>query len=534
MSGADPPLVEDAEIIEPVLTFRDFIVRENPTLLRFEHIELLVEVGQNLVDTYSDAAGNLAHDWENWEPLSENGSGGLPETDDLDRAGPLVSPNWRRIIFLLPRRYFKSEVFSRLLSPYFLYRFPSLWVGLTSYEARQSQTFSRKARDRFRSQGGEMRKDSTAVGLWDTVAGGGLWAAGTGGPLLGKGYHLGICDDPIKPEHARSEVYQKRFEEWYPGTFVSGAEPGASRVIIMQRLDIADPIDFLFRREVGEGCDEAVENWHVVALDEVHSDVDLWRGKGPMGIPITCTLHPDPRSIGEVLAPSRFREDAVHTKHRQLGPAVTSSQMQQRPDEASGDFWKAEWMDDAQLYDSLEEICDRLNISAPYNGGSDWDTAFTKKETNSASAFVYSLRGPGGIHDFPIFIEDLGWNWYEFPALVNWIRSTRGPHYVEDKASGKSAIQVFRNNQILNVSGVNIATVDKFSRSAAVQPIVANRRVFIRKAIAKRLLRGEKQGLLRVTVEHLRTDSGYLDLNDAFTQALHRHGKPKDISFGKL
>ena len=186
MSGADPPLVEDAEIIERVLTFRDFIVRENPTLLRFEHIELLVEVGQNLVDTYSDAAGNLAHDWENWEP--EEGE-----------------PNWRRIIFLLPRRYFKSEVFSRLLSPYFLYRFPSLWVGLTSYEARQSQTFSRKARDRFRSQGGEMRKDSTAVGLWDPVAGGGLWAAGTGGPLLGTGYQTGICDDPIKPEHARSE-----------------------------------------------------------------------------------------------------------------------------------------------------------------------------------------------------------------------------------------------------------------------------------------------------------------------------------------
>jgi len=500
MDGSDPPIVEEAEVIAPVLSFREFIQRENPTLLNFEHIGTLVEVCQKLVDTYSDRDGELAHDWENWEPE-------LSDFLDGDDEGPRIplTPNWRRIIVLLPRRYFKSEVFSRLLSAYFLHRFPSLWVGLASYEARQSQTFSRTARDRFLSQGGQIRKDSTAVGLWQTTSGGGLWAAGTAGPLLGKGYHLGICDDPIKPDHARSEVYQARFAEWYPGTFVSGAEPGASRIVIMQRLDVADPVDFLFRREVGEDVEEASENWHVVALDEIHSDVELWRGKGPKGLPITCSLHEDRRELKEVLAPSRFKEDKVHKKHRILGPAVASAQMQQRPDEASGDFWRAEWFDDAQLYDSLEDILDRFGY-VPHNGGTDWDTAETKKDKNAATAFVHSLRGPGGINDFPIFIEDVGWNWFEMPEAVVWIAGTRGPHFIEDKSSGKSIRQTLQRNQIF-ATPVNIATIDKYSRSAFVQPVVSNRRIFVRKAIAKRLLLGEKQGLLRVTVEQLRSST---------------------------
>ena len=64
---------------------------------------------------------------------------------------------------------------------------------------------------------------------------------------------------------------------------------------------------------------------------------------------------------------------------------------------------------------------------------------------------------------------------------------------------------------------------DKLARAAAVQPVVANRRVFVRRSILTALLKGSKQGLLNVRADSLARGVGDLDLNDAFVQAIHRH-----------
>jgi phage terminase large subunit-like protein len=176
----------------------------------------------------------------------------------------------------------------------------------------------------------------------------------------------------------------------------------------------------------------------------------------------------------------------------------------------TGDFWRKDWF---RIYETLPDDA--------YDGGRDWDTAFTKQEANSASAYIETYRGKGKDGQFPIYIHDVDWDWREFPALVQWMRSKTGPHYVEQKASGKSAVQS------LGVEGIAAHEVpvkgDKFARAAAVQPVVSNRRVWIRKEVAHQLLYGERQGLLRVTAEQLQADGPDLDVNDAFVQALTRH-----------
>jgi len=464
--------------------------------LSYEHVPHVSNVLQKLVETYE------RDDWEEWEP--EKGE-----------------PNYRRLMLLMPRRYFKSEIISRRFSSYFLYRFPQLWVGLTSYEAYQSYSFSRKARENFRKVGGQLRGDSQAVHLWETPKSGGLWATGTGGPLLGKGYHLGVLDDPIKPQEAHSITYQRQFAEWYPGTFFTGQEPGASIIIIMQRLSPLDPISFLWEREL-----EEPENWHIVCLDEIHSDAPFARYDGPMGLPSTCTYESDWREVGEVLAPSRFSEANVFKKHRNAGIYVSSSQFQQRPAAPAGDFWKREWFD---VYDKLPEDA--------HNGGKDWDTAYTKDEKNAASAFIESYRGPGPDNQFPIYIEDVDWLWCKTPALIDWMLALSGPHHIEAKASGKSAAQFLDLHNVM-VYEVQVTGGDKMARSSTVQPIVANRRVKINRRVYNKLLEGKhanpicngRQGLLAVTAEGLATESGDLDVNDAFVQAINRHTKHTDWS----
>lgn len=451
--------------------YEDFVRRHNPDLLRYEHI---------------------------------------PRTCDVvDR---VVRGEIKRLLVIEPPRYFKSEMFSRLLGAYWTRQMPHQWAAIISYAADMAWELSEDARGYYVADGGVLRRDSGAKRRWRTVRGGGLWAYGVGGQLLGRGYKLAIVDDPVDPEKAWSPTYQRRFREWWPAKFISRQEPDARIIVVMQRLGLDDPIDFLLRREVGDGTDCAPEHWHVLFLDEIKSDEPIGRWDGPMGLPPTCTLEPDPRPLGAVLAPSRFNANEVKRLQTAAGPLVTSAQRQGRPMRPAGDFWKEAWFRD-RIYDELP--------ASAYNGGTDWDTAYTKNELNSASAFVRSFRGPGKDGEFPIYIDEVDWDWLEFPALIERMRSVAGPHYVEDKAAGKSSVQALRAENItafeVKVHG------DKFARAAAVQSVVANRRVWVRRSVFQSLLYGERQGLLRVSAERLQEDGPDLDLNDAFVQALTRH-----------
>lgn len=448
------------QLLKPdVPSLQDFIRQVNPSLLAFEHIPPLVRVLQRVAD------GHL-----------------------------------RRLIVLMPPRYFKSELISRLLPAYYLTLHADRWAGVTSYGASLAWELSGEARTYFEQAGGRLDADASSKRLWRTTDGGGMWADGVGGALLGRGYHLGIIDDPVKPEEAHSLTYQRKFQAWYPSKFLSRQEPAAAIVVVMQRLGIEDPVQYLFDREA-----EAPEHWHVVCCDEIH-DAE------PYGIPETCTLEPDERAPGDMLAPSRYDRKAAEHLHATAGPYVANAQRQQRPEALAGDFWHEDWF--INLYDTLPEDA--------YNGGKDWDTAYTKDEANSASAYVESYRGLGAPEDFPIYIEDCDFRHLEFPELTAWMRSAKGPHHVEQKASGKSAAQTLRREGIptreVSIKG------DKFARASGVQPVVSQGRVHVRRSVVERLLRSE-QGLLRVTAEALVTSSGHLDLNDAFVQAITRHHK---------
>lgn len=472
--------------------FADFIARVNPGLLVFEHVPRMAAVLQRVAD------GKL-----------------------------------RRVLIVMPPRYFKSECVSRLFAAYFLLRYPERKVGLASYGASLAWELSEEARNNFQADGGALRRTTAAKRRWRSKAGGEMWADGVGGALLGRGYHLGIVDDPIDPMEAHSATYQARFKKWWAEKFLSRQEPGAAIVFVMQRLGPDDPVDYLFRREVGEGqgIERAPEGWHVVCFDEVKSAEPLWRmgtgetptsplfgPAGPMGLPPTCSLEPDDRALGEVLAPTRFSPEAVTMLQQSAGPFARAAQRQQRPSAPTGDFWRGAWFGE---YDDLPADAEA--------GGKDWDTAYTANEGNSASAFVESYRGRDGT----IYVHDCGWEWYEFPGLVAWMRRTGGPHYVEDKAAGKSAAQTLRAEGI-PVTEVSVTGGDKLARAQSVQPAVSGPldehgqqvgpgRVKVRRAAREKLLSGPRQGLLTVTAERLRAGGPDLDLNDAFVQAVNRH-----------
>src|SRR5262245_27046644 len=152
------------------ISFREFVGKVNPRYRWYRHCEALAGVLQRVAD------GEI-----------------------------------KRLMVFMPPRHSKSESVSRLFAAYFLYRYPQKWVGITSYSAELAYTLSRNARENYRKIGGRINEEAQAVKHWETGRGGGLWAAGVGGAMTGKGWGLGLIDDPIKnAEDAASDVIREK------------------------------------------------------------------------------------------------------------------------------------------------------------------------------------------------------------------------------------------------------------------------------------------------------------------------------------
>ena len=234
----------------------------------------------------------------------------------------------KRLMLFVPPRHSKSETISRLFTAYYLYRNPMHWVGLTSYSADLAYTLSRAARENFIKAGGQLHTQAVAVKHWETKAGGGLWAAGVGGPITGKGFHLGIIDDPIKnAEEAGSEIVRGKQREWYSSTFYTRAEPNAAIVIIQTRWHEDDLSGWLLTQE-----QEIPEYWHVVNLPALAEPLPEF--------PLTCTVEADWRESGEALCPERFSSARLQAVRDQMGGYFFDALYQQRPSSISGEFFK--------------------------------------------------------------------------------------------------------------------------------------------------------------------------------------------------
>lgn len=315
------------ERAEPYLTFKQYVDRAHPGYLWGAHLEALARRLQDVAD-------------------------GLV----------------RRLMIFMPPRHGKSELVSRLFTAYYVYRHPTRDVALTTYGAELSYDLSRDARRNFLALGGKLATDSAAVKSWHTSQGGNVWATGVGGPATGRGFHLGVIDDPYKDhvEAASAQTRRTRWD-WYKSVFRTRAAPGASIILLMTRWHMDDLAANLLR-------DEAVTKlgWHVVefsaekrtanaipkqsassvaaALDALLAD-DLDPLTGTIGKaqhkwPETVTLEDDVRDDVKWLWTQRFPVDEYESLKREQGGEsgyFWNALYQQRPVAAEGGLFRREY-----------------------------------------------------------------------------------------------------------------------------------------------------------------------------------------------
>jgi len=423
-----------------------------------------------------------------------------PKFEWWKHAEALASVMWRivrkeltRVMFFMPPRHGKSEMGSKILPSAWLSAHPTEWVGITSYGDTLAKKMSRAARSYYKRGGGELNPAISGVQEWENMFGGGCWEAGVGGSITGRGYNLGIIDDPLKnPEEAESIVVTDSQIDWYDTVFLKSAEPHASIVLIMHRWSQRDLAGYILSK-----AEERNEPWHIVVMDALKSDARL-------DIPKNCTQEPDWRSIGEALCPERYTADDLKARKKTISPKYWNSLYQQRPVEESGEIWKRDWFKGKTF--KLGTQPELTNI------GKDWDAAYTKKEKNSASGYIESGRDENG----DLWITGMDFKWLEFPELIKWMRSVGGPHHVEAKASGKSIVQTLKSYRLyaqeVPVEGGN----DKVARAKLATPAAELGHVHVAEHIISRLLDDDKQGILRFP------NGEHDDVNDMLVQAINR------------
>lgn len=238
----------------------------------------------------------------------------------------------RNIIINAPPRHGKSLFISQYFSAWWLCNFPDDQVLLTAYEANFAADWGTVARETFERMCGSYRgRDGKPLRLSDSQTASSRWAvanhsgimrtAGAGGAILGKGYHLGIIDDPIKnSEDALSEHFNEGLWNWWLSTVRTRREPGSCTIVMMQRWMEHDLVARMLAM-----AEEGGDQWEVYSYKAIAEEGDIL-GREP----------------GEALWPwKESREDLETT--RRTSPFWFAAQYQQDPRVKGGDIFKGEW-----------------------------------------------------------------------------------------------------------------------------------------------------------------------------------------------
>ena len=153
-----------------------------------------------------------------------------------------------RVAISVPPRHGKTELLLHAIS-WWLQRHPEHTIAYVSYSGDVAGGKSVHARDIATASGVRLRSDMWKSSEWRTLSGGGLLAAGIGGPLTSFGANIVIIDDPIKNrEEAESPTHRQSVWEWFTSTALTRVTPNGSVIVVHTRWHPDDLIGRLSKQ----------------------------------------------------------------------------------------------------------------------------------------------------------------------------------------------------------------------------------------------------------------------------------------------
>jgi predicted phage terminase large subunit-like protein len=394
------------------------------------------------------------------------------------------------IVCNIPPGTSKSTIFTVMTPVWAWINDPTLRIMTFSYSASLALDHAVKSRNiiqsaKFRKYFPEIEitNDQNNKGHYKNTATGERYATSVGGTTTGFHAHLLIGDDPINPKGAASEA-ERETANSFMDTTLSTRKVNKSvtlTMLVMQRLNEKDPTGNWLNK-VGKKI------FHICLPGRMSKDVK----------PVELKE----KYVNDLLDPVRLSEADLTELQVDLGSYGFAGQIQQRPAPEDGGTWK-KWFKpiDDDVFPCIEDLT---------SYGTDWDLAYTKEQKNSASAFVAA-----GKIENDMYIDNIGFAWKEFPDLIKYMKSQHEPHYIEGKASGKSAKQTLAKMGIPAIE-VKVVGGDKVARATLATPFAEAGLIYIRRSIMDKLYNDDKQGIL------VFPNGEHDDLQDALVQAIQR------------
>jgi hypothetical protein len=238
-----------------------------------------------------------------------------------------------RMMIFMPPRHGKSDMATQKFPSWVLGKDPTVPIMVSSYSDELATDFGYRTRDIMKTNEYQcmyktrLRADAKAKGKWQTEEGGGYTAVGVGGSLTGRGFKIGIIDDPFKNrEEADSVVVRESRHSWYQSTFSTREEGNSMVIFILTRWhedDLAGRVlkDSREAKKNGEAYDE----WDVIEYKAIATE-------------------PEPKRLdGEALWPNKFSLEKLLKKKTEMGSYEFSALYQQTPIDEENRKFKQEW-----------------------------------------------------------------------------------------------------------------------------------------------------------------------------------------------
>lgn len=369
----------------------------------------------------------------------------------------IINGEVKRGIINIPPRYGKTESLVKCFIAYGLAINPASKFIHLSYSSDLALDNSSQAKEYVESQAFQkfwqmkLKKDAQGKQKWFNESGGGVYATAAGGAITGFGAGVAdskifsgaiIIDDPLKPDDANSEVKRSAVNERYNSTIRSRVNDRDTPIIvIMQRLHEEDLSGFL----LNGGSGEEWEHLCLPALDE--NNQPLWKEK---------------HSFEEL------------EQIRQANRYNFSGQYMQTPSPAEGGEWRKDWF---KTIDKSEVPIGSLNWELFIDG------AYTKDTKNDPSGFQIGAKWN---NDYVIWSSID--KYLEMPELLKFLPNhiiSSGLNIslslVEPKASGKSLVQLIRQQTKLNITEIktNFVNSSKIDNARTCSHFIEGGRVIL-------------------------------------------------------
>jgi hypothetical protein len=409
-------------------------------------------------------------------------------------------PKLHDLVINIPPGTSKTTIVSVMAPAWSWTRDASLRHITGSYGGDLAVANSTKSRDiilssKYRAYFPEViiKRDENGKTDYKTTCNGQRLSTSVGAGVTGIHAHIITIDDPLNTKQMASKQEVETANKWFDNTLSTRKVDKlvTPTILIMQRLLTNDPTGHMLEKRK-----KGLKVRHICL-------------PGTVGDNISPIELKDKYKNG-YLDERRLGQTVLDELKIQLGSAGYAGQIDQRPVPAGGLIWQ-KW-----FIEVPDEKFPSKKFMTQY--GTDWDLAYTKEETNSASAYIAA----GKINN-KIYIDDIGWRWLEFPKLIPWMKTKDAPHYIEAKASGKSAKQTLVEAGIPAIE-IPVRGGDKIARANMATPIAESGMVYIRASMADMIYNDSKQGILFFP------NGDFADLADVLAQALQRLSRKGTIN----